>query len=140
MYETVRIETDARGVATLWLARPEKHNAMSAQMLEELAAAAEALAADETVRAVVLAAEGKSFCAGGDLGWMQEQMAATAEERAAGARRLAEMLGALDTLPKPVIGRIQGQLIEVPNCGHNVHSQNTLGFLDAVGPFLESLS
>ena len=34
----------------------------------------------------------------------------------------------------------QGQLIEVPNCGHNVHSQNTLGFLDAVGPFLESLS
>ena len=33
----------------------------------------------------------------------------------------------------------QGQLIEVPNCGHNVHSQNTLGFLDAIGPFLESV-
>ena len=63
----------------------------------------------KAVRVVVLAAEGKSFCAGGDLGWMQEQMAATAAERAVGARRLADMLGKLDTLPKPVIGRVQGQ-------------------------------
>lgn len=109
MPETLRIETDGRGVATLWLARPDKHNAMNAAMIAELHEAAEALGADPAVRVVVLAAEGKSFCAGGDLAWMQEQMAATSEERAAGARRLAAMLGALDTLPKPLIGRVQGQ-------------------------------
>ena len=109
MTETIRLDTDDRGVTTLWLARADKHNAMNAQMIAELRAVCHKLAGDDSVRVVVLAAEGKSFCAGGDLGWMQEQMAATAEERAAGARKLAGMLGALDTLPKPVIGRIQGQ-------------------------------
>lgn len=109
MPDTIRIDKDARGVATLWLTRGDKHNSMNAALIAELAEACVALTADASVRVVVLAAEGKSFCAGGDLGWMQDQMAATAEERAAGARTLAGMLGALDTLPKPLIGRVQGQ-------------------------------
>ncbi len=104
----VRIETDARGVATLWLARADKHNALSAELIDEIHAAIERLGADEAVRVVVLAAEGKSFCAGGDLGWMQEQMAADGETRASEAWRLAEMLGAVNACPKPVIGRIHG--------------------------------
>lgn len=108
MYETLSIETDARGVATLWLDRGEKHNAMSGTMIEELAEAARALDADETVRVVILAAKGKSFCAGGDLRWMQDQMAASAEERRAGARKLAMALYALNTLSKPLIARVQG--------------------------------
>lgn len=106
--ETLRIETDARGVATLWLARPDKHNALSAQMIDELTAAAAQLGADGSVRVVVLAAMGKSFCAGGDLGWMQQQMAADADTRRAGARALALMLNALNELPKPLIGRVHG--------------------------------
>ncbi len=106
--ETLRIETDARGIATLWLARPDKHNALSAQMIEELTAAAAQLGVDPAVRVVVLAAEGKSFCAGGDLGWMQQQMAADADTRRAGARALATMLNALNELPKPLIGRVHG--------------------------------
>lgn len=106
--ETIRIETDARGIATLWLARPDKHNALSAQMIAELTAAAAQLGADPGVRTVVLAAEGKSFCAGGDLGWMQQQMAADADTRRAGARALAAMLNALNELPKPLIGRVHG--------------------------------
>ncbi len=108
MFETIRIETDARGVATLWLARPDKHNALSGRMIDELTAAAAQLGADDAVRVVVLAAEGKSFCAGGDLKWMQAQMTATADERRAEARKLADMLFALNTLPKPLIGRVQG--------------------------------
>jgi len=108
MFETIRIETDARGVAHLWLARAEKHNALSAQMMDELTTAITDLGADPAVRVVVLAAEGASFCAGGDLKWMQANIAASAEERAAGARKLAGMLGALDSCPKPVIGRVQG--------------------------------
>lgn len=107
-YQTIRVETDARGVATLWLARGDKHNALSAQMIDELTQAATQLGADPAVRVVVLAAEGKSFCAGGDLGWMQDQMAADAATRRAGAAALAGMLNALNELPKPLIGRIHG--------------------------------
>ncbi|MDQ7079095.1 MAG: crotonase/enoyl-CoA hydratase family protein [Paracoccaceae bacterium] len=108
MFETIRIETDARGVATLWLARPDKHNALSGRMIDELTAAASRLGDDPAVRVVVLAAEGKSFCAGGDLKWMQAQMSASADERRGEARKLADMLFALNTLPKPLIGRVQG--------------------------------
>ncbi len=108
MFETIRVEEDTRGVAHLWLARAEKHNALSAAMIGELTQAIGRLGASASVRVVVLAAEGASFCAGGDLGWMRAQMAGTAEERAAGARALAGMLAAMDGCPKPVIGRVQG--------------------------------
>ncbi|QEW21351.1 putative enoyl-CoA hydratase echA8 [Marinibacterium anthonyi] len=108
MYETISLETDDRGVATLCLNRPDKHNALSAAMLGELRRAADALAGDDTVRVVVLTATGKSFCAGGDLAWMQAQMGADPATRGAEARKLAEMLQALDTLPKPLIGKVQG--------------------------------
>jgi len=108
MFETLNLETDARGVATLSLARAEKHNAMSGKMIEELAQAAAHLAADPAVRVVVLGAEGSSFCAGGDLRWMQAQMSASADERRVEARKLAMALNALNTLPKPLIGRING--------------------------------
>lgn len=108
MAETVRVTRDGRGVATLWLARAEKHNALSAGMIAEITEAAGELGADPAVRAVVLAAEGASFCAGGDLGWMKAQMAANAETRADGARKLALMLRALNELPKPLVARVQG--------------------------------
>ena len=107
-YQTIRIETDARAIATLWLARADKHNALSAQMIDELTDAAGVLGRDPSVRAVILAAEGKSFCAGGDLGWMQEQMTADAATRRTGAEALAGMLNALNELPKPLIGRVHG--------------------------------
>lgn len=108
MFETIRITNDTRGVAHLTLARPDKHNAMSAQMLEELAQAAEQLAKDNTVRVVVLAAEGKSFCAGGDLGWMRAQFEMDAETRRSESGKISTMLQALDTLPQPLIGAVQG--------------------------------
>ena len=108
MFDTITIETDARGVATLTLNRVEKHNAMSATMIAELTQAAQKLAADAAVRAVILTGAGKTFCAGGDLGWMQDQMAADPETRFIEARKLALALQALNTLPKPLIGALQG--------------------------------
>ncbi|WP_170440849.1 crotonase/enoyl-CoA hydratase family protein [Ruegeria arenilitoris] len=108
MFETISISTDPRGVATLTLNRPEKHNAMSAQMIAELTQAAAQLGETNDVRVVVLTGAGKSFCAGGDLGWMQAQMAADPETRFVEARKLAEMLNALNSLPKPLIGALQG--------------------------------
>ncbi|MDW3184491.1 crotonase/enoyl-CoA hydratase family protein [Roseobacter sp.] len=108
MFETLTIETDVRGVATLTLNRPEKHNAMSAQMLADLTQAAADLGADDAVRVVVLTGAGKSFCAGGDLAWMAAQREMDAETRSAEARKLATMLGALNALPKPLVGAVQG--------------------------------
>lgn len=109
MFETIRIDTDPRGVATLTLARAEKHNSLSATMIAELTAAAAELGADPAVRVVVLTGEGASFCAGGDLDWMRAQFAADRATRIAEARKLALMLQALNELPKPLIGRVQGQ-------------------------------
>lgn len=108
MSEFITVETDARGVAHLWLDRADKHNALSGAMITEIHQAAECLAQDDSVRAVVLGARGRTFCAGGDLGWMQAQMASTPKERGEEAGKLAWMLQALNTLPKPLIGRVQG--------------------------------
>lgn len=108
MFRTIGIETDGRGVARLTLQRPERHNALDGTMIAELAEAAERLGRDASVRVVVLAAEGPTFCAGGDLGWMREQMTADGTRRGEEARRLAGMLLALDTLPKPLVAEVQG--------------------------------
>ncbi|MBT9243991.1 crotonase/enoyl-CoA hydratase family protein [Gemmobacter fulvus] len=108
MYDTLLLELDARGVARLTLNRPEKHNTLSARMIEELTAVAARLGADPAVRVVVLAASGESFCAGGDLTWMKAQIAGDAATRRQGATALAMMLNALNTMPKPLIGRVQG--------------------------------
>jgi methylglutaconyl-CoA hydratase len=108
-YETVSLSRDPRGVVTLTLSREDKHNALNAAMIAELTAAAAALAGDASIRAVILAGAGKSFCAGGDLGWMREQAAASRAQRIAEATKLALMLTALNELPKPQIGRVQGQ-------------------------------
>ena len=107
-FETITIDIDARGVATLTLNLPEKHNAMSAAMLADLTEAAALLGAEAAVRVVVLTGAGASFCAGGDLGWMRAQRDMDAATRSAEAGKLAAMLGALNRLPKPLIGRVQG--------------------------------
>jgi methylglutaconyl-CoA hydratase len=107
----ITVEMDARGVATVTLARADKHNALSAEMMTELEQAARDLARDRTVRAVVLAAEGKTFCAGGDLAWMRAQFDMDAETRKAESRRIATVLGALYDLPQPLIGRVQGNAL-----------------------------
>ena len=108
-HQTISLATDDRGVATLTLNLPDKHNALAPLMIQELHEAVLSLGADDAVRAVVLTGAGKSFCAGGDLGWMRSQFTATREERIAEARKLANMLGALNEMPKPLIGRVNGQ-------------------------------
>lgn len=107
-FETLLLATDADGIATLTLNRPEKHHAMNAAMIAELTEAAALLGADAGVRAVVLAATGPSFCAGGDLDWMRAQQGADRAGKIAGAERLSAMLSALNALPKPLIARVQG--------------------------------
>ncbi len=106
-YETITLTTDARGIATLTLNRPEKHNVLNAQMIDEITAVTGEIAADGAIRAVILSGgTAKSFCAGGDLGWMREQMSADRATRMSEARKLADMLQGLNSLPKPLIGRV----------------------------------
>jgi methylglutaconyl-CoA hydratase len=107
-YATLELATDARGIAVLTLNRPEKHNALNAEMIAELRHAARALAKDSSVRVVMLTGAGKSFCAGGDLDWMRQQFDATRTQRMEEAKELALMLRDLNTLPKPLIGRVLG--------------------------------
>lgn len=106
--QKIRIAIDERGVASLTLARPDKHNALSAEMIDALTAATHDLGRDRAVRVVVLHGEGASFCAGGDLGWMRVQFDATREGRMVEARRLAMLFKALNELPKPLIARVHG--------------------------------
>ncbi|MDI7861798.1 crotonase/enoyl-CoA hydratase family protein [Rhizobiaceae bacterium n13] len=108
-FGTIKLATDARGVTTLTLDRPDQHNALSAELIADLTRAAAAIAGDPAIRVVVLTGAGASFCAGGDLGWMKAQMVATRDQRMAEARKLAHMLRALNTLPKPLIARVNGQ-------------------------------
>ena len=107
-FETLLLGADSRGVATLTLNRAQRHNALDAAMIRELTDAAVRLAADSAVRVVVLEGAGKSFCAGGDLGWMEQQFHAAREMRLEAARQLADMLRAVDELPKLVIAVING--------------------------------
>ena len=108
-YESISLIMDDRGIATLTLNRPDKHNAMSSQMMREIASAAKALNQDDQVRGVILTGAGKSFCAGADLGWMRENFERSREERIAESELLADMLYALDNLNKPLIARVNGQ-------------------------------
>lgn len=107
-YETLVIETDARGVATVTLNRSEKHNALNGTLIAELDGAAGRLASDDNVRIVVLTGSGKSFCAGGDFNWFASNIEKTRAERVEQSATLAQLLRRLDALPKPLIGRING--------------------------------
>ncbi|WP_298268748.1 crotonase/enoyl-CoA hydratase family protein [uncultured Bradyrhizobium sp.] len=107
-YETLRIDVDARGVATVILNRPDKHNSINAALISELTDATTALAEDRAVRVVVLTGAGKSFCAGGDFNWFASNVQKSRTERVEQSASLARLLRRLDTLPKPLIGRING--------------------------------
>lgn len=108
MSDSLRVTTDSRGVATVTMSRPEVHNAFDDGLIRELEQAFRALSADEAVRVVVLAGEGKSFSAGADLNWMKRMAGYSDEENYADAMGLARMLDAIDRCPKPVLARVQG--------------------------------
>lgn len=107
MYETLEILCEG-GIATIWMNRPDVHNAFNEQLIAELTAACQALDADDAVRVVVLAGRGKSFSAGADLNWMRRAAEASVEANLADARKLAGMLRTLAEMDKPTIARVHG--------------------------------
>jgi len=97
---------DDRGVVTLTLNRPHAFNALSEAMLDALGESLDVLAADEAVRAVVLGAAGKAFCAGHDLKEMRAEPSVEYYQRLF-AQCSAVMLS-IQRLPVPVIARVHG--------------------------------
>lgn len=106
-YQHLEIEY-ANRVATLWMNRPDKHNAFDENLIEELTRSALALGADDNVRVVVLAGRGKSFSAGADLDWMRRAADYGYDQNLSDARALAAMLRAIAEMPKPTVARVHG--------------------------------
>jgi methylglutaconyl-CoA hydratase len=106
-FQFLQLEFEA-GNATVWLNRPERHNAFHEGLLEELPRCLMLLSQDAAVRTIVLGGRGRSFCAGADLEWMQRQARAGYDENLEDARRLAWMLRTLAQSPKPTIARVHG--------------------------------
>ena len=96
------------GVAVLTLNRPEVHNAFDDALIAALTAAYGEAGADPAVKAIVLRANGPSFCAGADLNWMRRMAAYSRDENLADAGALGELMRTIDTCPKPTLARVHG--------------------------------
>ncbi len=99
---------DKRGVATLTLNRPEVHNAFDDALIAELNRVIAELSLHPAVRLLILRAEGKSFSAGADLGWMQRMASYSREDNEADARELEKLMRSLHEFPKPTLVLVQG--------------------------------
>lgn len=103
----VAIEKEGE-VATVRLNRPNKHNAFDEELIAELLQAFRSISEDESVRVVVLAANGSSFSAGADLAWMKRMAQYGREENERDALCLADLMEAIDHCPKPVVCVVAG--------------------------------
>jgi methylglutaconyl-CoA hydratase len=100
----LRIERDGP-LLRVTLARPERRNAFDAALIAELT---QAFSDVGDARAVVLAGDGPSFCAGADVDWQRAAIDLSYDENVEDALRLYAMLEAIDGCPAPVVARIQG--------------------------------
>lgn len=98
--------TASSGVMTVSLNRPDVRNALDDALIARLTDVFRGIG-DET-RLVVLRGEGKAFCAGGDLAWMQRSIDYTEAENLADAQALGDLFLAIDECPCPVIGQVHG--------------------------------
>jgi len=129
----LRVETDG-DVLRITLARPEQRNAFDATLITALA---EAFVDVGRARAVVLAGEGRSFCAGADVEWMRAAAELSYDDNVADATALRRMLEAIDCCPAPVVARVQGHALG-GGCGLVACADIALAGEDAVFAFSET--
>ena len=99
------------GVLELRLNRPEVRNALDEELITVLRESVDAAGRDESVRFVLLSGEGKSFCAGADIGYMQRLSGYGHEENLSDAAALSGLYESISGCPKPVITRVHGAAI-----------------------------
>ena len=129
----LRVERDG-DVLQITLARPEQRNAFDATLITALA---EAFVDVGRARAVVLAGEGRSFCAGADVEWMRASVELSYDENVADATALRRMLEAIDRCPAPVVARVQGHALG-GGCGLVACADIAVAAEDAVFAFSET--
>jgi methylglutaconyl-CoA hydratase len=96
------------GVARVTLNRPDVRNAFDDALISQLKRTFDDIGGDPSVRAMVLAGNGPAFCAGADLNWMKRMAGYDYAANQRDAQALADMLAALDRMPKPTIARVHG--------------------------------
>jgi methylglutaconyl-CoA hydratase len=104
---TIQVEREGP-VLRVTLARPERRNAFDAELIRELG---QAFVDVGKARAVVLAGEGASFCAGADVDWMRASVGLSFDENVADANAMRQMFEAIDNCPAPVVARVQGHAL-----------------------------
>jgi len=109
-YQTLEFEIN-NNILTIWLNRPQVHNAFNNTMLEELVDMLTAVNSDQTIRVVIFTGRGKSFSAGADLTWMKEMIDYTYEENLQDSSMISKVFYLIYTLDKPVIAAINGAAI-----------------------------
>ena len=110
MSGSLRSEREA-GVLTLALARPDVRNALDETLIGELRTAIDAASVDTSIRVVVLSGDGKSFCAGADIGYMQRLSSFGHAENLVDAQQLSDLFLAISSCSKPVIAKVHGAAI-----------------------------
>lgn len=98
-------------VVRVILHRPEKHNALDAQMIHEITEAFKGIQEDPTLRAVFLKGKGDSFCAGADLHWMQDSVQFSEKQNLEDAQKLFEMFAAIRNCRVPVVAKLHGHVM-----------------------------
>nr|WP_218171372.1 gamma-carboxygeranoyl-CoA hydratase [Pseudomonas gingeri] len=107
-FNTLELQLDPRGFATLWLSREDKNNAFNAEMIRELILALEMVQANAALRFLVLRGRGRHFSAGADLAWMQQSAQLDYATNLDDARELAELMYNLAKLKVPTLAVVQG--------------------------------
>lgn len=108
MTKALLVETDNRGVCTLTLNRPERHNAFDDHLINLLLQALERIERDAAVRVVVLTGTGKSFSSGADLEWMRGMAKYDEQTNRKDAAHVAKLMETLNDLSKPTIAHVNG--------------------------------
>ncbi|MBU7015250.1 MAG: enoyl-CoA hydratase/isomerase family protein [Theionarchaea archaeon] len=126
-YTTLDVKS-TQGVLHVVLDRPEVYNAFNEQVVEELTECFAKISQDEGY-CVILTGNGRHFCAGADLGWMQRVASYTREENMEDSKKMALMFDTIDRCPKPVVGRVNGSAFGggvglVAVCDYVVCSEN----------------
>ncbi len=108
-YKTIVTELDGQ-VATLWLARPQVHNALNDIMIQEISDFFSKIESDNTIRLIVIRGQGKSFCSGADLGWMKKAITLPKEHNLNESEVLSKMFSLIFNSSKIVIAVAHGNV------------------------------
>jgi methylglutaconyl-CoA hydratase len=108
MADQTTLQIDDLGVATITIVRPEIHNAFDEKVIDELNRRFKSVEEDDEVRLVVVAARGRTFCAGADLEWLRRMADYDSDQNLTDSRHLGSMLQRLNVMSKPTMALVQG--------------------------------